>query len=485
MLPRKIATPLALLPCLIVTLLGCSGGSSGGGGSSSGPAVTLSATSLTFTGINSGYPTAAQTITLTNTGNAPLILNTEQLSGTDDSFFGGVGGGVGGCSDISLAPSASCKTEVVFTPIAARSYTATLTFTDSSADSPQTVKLAGNLAAASVPTALAKHAYVADGEGGIYSYNISSAGAWTSIGSPIGVGDTVGAMVIDPLGKFLFVAGFLTGDPVVFNINQTTGALSLNNSVLASNNNNRPENIAIDPTGTFLYISNTGIGTVDEYTVNRSTGALKFGKTTSLPLYPRLSPGEEEPSALITDPTGKYLYVSLAGYVAQFDINSTTGAITPQATPTVDGFAYYNLHLDSTGKYLYGTPGIYIYSLNPSTGSLTEIGGPIPTGQGDSDIGLTFNSTFAYVTNDTDGTLSLYSDNASTGYLTPLSSSPFSQNGNPYQILVDPGDGFAYVLLGVGDIEVMQINQDGTLSHFNSVSVASSAAAMQIYPTHP
>ena len=484
MLLKKAVSPVAVVPCLFTALLGCSG-TSGGGGSSTGPAVTLSATSLAFTGTDSGDPTAAQTITLTNSGNAPLILNNEQISGTDSTFFGGSGGGVGGCSDITLAPSASCKTLVVFTPVAARSYTATLTFTDNASNSPQSVGLTGTLAASSAPTAMAKHAYVADANGGLYSYSISSAGVWTPIGSPIGAGDTVGAMVIDPLGKFLFVAGFTTGDPVVFNINQTTGALALNNSVVASNNNNRPENIAIDPTGTFLYISNTGTGTVDEYTVNRSTGALKFGGSTSLPLYPRLSPGEQEPSALITDPTGKYLYVGLAGYVAQFDIDTSTGAITPQATPTVAGFSYYNLHLDSTGKYLYAAPGIYIYSINPSNGSLAETAGPIPTGQGDTDIGVTFNSTFAYVTNRTDGTISLYSDNASTGYLTALSGSPFTQGGNPYQVLIDPGDGFAYVLIELGDIELLQINPDGTLSHFNSVSVASSAVAFQIYPTHP
>lgn len=485
--------PLTAFMCLGLLATGCASSPSGSGGSGSGgsgtstPSVTLSATSLSFTGTDSGYPTAAQTIKLTNSGTASLTLGTEQLSGADYTFFSGVGGGVGGCANITLAPAASCTSQVEFTPVAVRSYSATLTFTDNASNSPQSVALSGTLAAPAAPTAAARYAY-AVGTSGLYSFSISSAGVWTPIGSPVGVGDTIGAMVIDPLDKFLFIAGFTTGDPIVYNINQTTGALSYNGSALASNNNNRPEGIAIDPTGTFLYVSNTGIGTVDEYTVNRSTGALTFGGSITTPLYPNLQPGVQKPTALITDPAGKYLYVGVSGYIAQYNINATTGALTPQATPTVDGTACDNLHLDSTGKYLYCVPGISIYSINSSSGGLnyvTEPGYPVATGQDARDIGLTFNSTFAYVTNTTDETISLYSDNASTGDLAPLNPGTFTLHGNPFQILVDPGNQFAYIVTGLGDIELMQINPDGTLSLFNTVTVGSSAAALQIYPTHP
>jgi hypothetical protein len=98
--------------CLLIT--GCSGGSSGGGGTQpTGPAVRLSASSLTFTGLDSGYPTAAQSITLTNSGSASLILAVETLSGADASYFSGSGGGgVGGCANLTLAPEASCTTQV-------------------------------------------------------------------------------------------------------------------------------------------------------------------------------------------------------------------------------------------------------------------------------------------------------------------------------------------------------------------------------------
>jgi DNA-binding transcriptional LysR family regulator len=54
---------------------------------------------------------------------------------------------------------------------------------------------------------------------------------------------------------------------------------------------------------------------------------------------------------------------------------------------------------------------------------------PIPAGQGPTDIGFTFDSRYAYVTNGKDGTLSLYSDNPSTGYLTAMTPSSFPQGG--------------------------------------------------------
>jgi 6-phosphogluconolactonase (cycloisomerase 2 family) len=489
---RPWSTPAALL-VLCPLVIGCSGaGNSGGGGTQpSGPAVQLSASSLSFTAADSGYPTAAQTITLTNSGSTSLTLGNETLSGADASYFGGVGGGVGGCSQISLAPAASCTTQVVFTPVAARNYTATLTFSDNAGNSPQTVALTGALSAAPAPGAQAKFAYVGSSQGGIYGFTISSSGTWTALPAVSLNGDSFGAMVMDPLGKFLFVSGFTSGEISAFSMNQSTGALTLADTATPTNFNNRPENMAINPAGTFLYISNTGIGTVDEYTVNRTTGAVTYGSSVTVPLAPRVQPGETTPSGLTTDATGKFLYVSEAGYMAAYSINSQTGALTSLTTPNLQGIACFNLHLDPTGKYLYcapGSSGISIYNIDASTGALsygTQLGYPIPTGQGATDIGITFNSTYAYVTNRTDGSYSLYTDNPSTGYLTAMNPGTLSRGGGePYQFVIDPGDQLAYVVLEIGGINILSINTDGTLSLITNVSI-SSPVALAIYPAHP
>jgi 6-phosphogluconolactonase len=473
-------------------VIGCSGGgNSGGGGSQTmGPAVRLSTASLTFTGTDSGYSTTGQSITLTNSGTASLILGNETLSGADASYFGGVGGGgLGGCADLTLAPAASCTTQVFFTPIAARSYTAVLNFSDNAGNSPQTVALSGSLGAPPAPTAQAKFAYVGTAESGTYLFTISSNGTWTPAGT-VSQGGSPGAMAIDPLGKFLFLADFLSGDITSFSINQSTGGLIFVNSVIATNSNNRPENMTVDPTGKFIYVANTGIGTVDEYTVNRITGAVSYESSVTVPLASGVQAGDSEPSALTTDSSGKYLYVSEAGYMAAYNIAPVTGVLTPLATPNLEGGICFNLHLDPTGKYLYcapGSSGISIYGINASTGALsyvTGLGAGIPTGQGATDVAITFDNKYAYVTDRTDGTYSLYTDNSSTGYLTAMTPSTFPQGGEPYQIVIDPGDQLAYVVLEASGINLMSINADGTLSHFSNISVPG-PVALAIYPSHP
>jgi 6-phosphogluconolactonase (cycloisomerase 2 family) len=178
--------------------------------------------------------------------------------------------------------------------------------------------------------------------------------------------------------------------------------------------------------------------------------------------------------------------------MAAYSIDTGTGALAPLAAPNLEGGECSNLRIDATGKYLYCAPGrgsgLSIYSIDPSTGDLsavTELGYPIPTGQGATDVGITFNSKYAYATNRTDGTISLYTDDAATGYLTPMSPSTYPQVGigvgEPYAIAIDPGDQLAYVVLEAEGLEIMTINADGTISDSSQVTI-NTPVAVAIYP---
>jgi sugar lactone lactonase YvrE len=98
------------------------------------PAVTLSPTSLAFTPETDGTTSAAQTITLTNTGSAALSITSIAASG-DFAETQNCGS--------SVAAGTSCTISVTFTPTAGGSRTGTLTITDNSSGSPQTVSLTG------------------------------------------------------------------------------------------------------------------------------------------------------------------------------------------------------------------------------------------------------------------------------------------------------------------------------------------------------
>ena len=107
------------------------------------PAASLSPTSLTFASQTVGATSAAQTITLNNTGNAALSITSIALTGTNPSDFAQTNT----CGS-SVAAGANCTISVTFTPTASGTRTAAVTLTDNATGSPQTVSLTGTGTAA-------------------------------------------------------------------------------------------------------------------------------------------------------------------------------------------------------------------------------------------------------------------------------------------------------------------------------------------------
>jgi hypothetical protein len=101
----------------------------------------LSPNSLTFGNQVVGTTSAAQTVTVTNTGTAPLTINSIAVTGTNASDFAQTNNCPTGSN--TLAIGASCNVNVTFDPGAAGSRSANLTLTDNANDSPQTAALSG------------------------------------------------------------------------------------------------------------------------------------------------------------------------------------------------------------------------------------------------------------------------------------------------------------------------------------------------------
>ena len=98
------------------------------------PDVALSPKSLTFADETLGTQSAAQTVTLSNTGNAALGLTSITASG-DFAVTQNCG--------TSVAVGANCTLSVTFTPTAGGTRTGTITIADSASSSPQIVSLTG------------------------------------------------------------------------------------------------------------------------------------------------------------------------------------------------------------------------------------------------------------------------------------------------------------------------------------------------------
>ncbi len=124
------------------------------------PVATLSSTTLGFGSVNTGTTSAAQTITLTNTGAAPLQLSAVSIS---NSEFARPGANPGTCTaTTALAVSTSCSINLAFTPAAAGVRSATLSISHNAASPTSTVSLAGTgVASGSATTPMVEYYFAA------------------------------------------------------------------------------------------------------------------------------------------------------------------------------------------------------------------------------------------------------------------------------------------------------------------------------------
>ena len=114
-------------------------------GSSSAPAVSLSPSSLSFAGQAVGSSSAAQSVTLTNSGTAALSISGIAITGANAADFG-----QSNTCPASLAVNASCSISVTFSPSAGGARAATVSITDNVPGSPQTIALSGTGATSAV-----------------------------------------------------------------------------------------------------------------------------------------------------------------------------------------------------------------------------------------------------------------------------------------------------------------------------------------------
>jgi len=110
-----------------------------GDGTAASGTVTASPSSLTFASRSVGSSSAAQIATLSNGLTSSITISSVAISGTNAGDFSVASKTCG----TSLAAASNCTASIIFKPTAAGTRTATLGFTDSSTNSPQSVSLTG------------------------------------------------------------------------------------------------------------------------------------------------------------------------------------------------------------------------------------------------------------------------------------------------------------------------------------------------------
>jgi len=139
---QRVNTAILATACIALAFLttSCGAGSSGAvpASTGNGPVASLSATSLSFGSQTVDATSAAQTVTLSNTGNATLSITSIAVTGTNARDFAQTST----CGS-SVAAGANCTIAVMFSPSALGTRTAALSISDNASGSPQTVPLSG------------------------------------------------------------------------------------------------------------------------------------------------------------------------------------------------------------------------------------------------------------------------------------------------------------------------------------------------------
>jgi hypothetical protein len=230
------------------------------------------------------------------------------------------------------------------------------------------------------------------------------------------------------------------------------------------------QSIITNPAGTLLFFSDAGQNEIYVYQIG-SGGVLTA--VTGSPFPIPFSPGN-----LATDGLGDYLYITdVAGnhtgsQVGAYVINSTTGALT-LVPGSPFAFPMFQVQGDPTGKFLIGTTGqsaavngtdndnLYVFSITQSgatAGAITAVtGSPFPTTNSPLNIAVESNpnGNLVYSFGIEDTALAFNPPEgyalSSTGALTPVTGSPFTDAAVGDMGQLDQSGSFLFVYGGIFD----------------------------------
>jgi len=296
--------------------------------------------------------------------------------------------------------------------------------------------------------------------------------------------------------QFIYAMFELTDTLYGWSFDANTGALTLLTGFPFPLHLNAPlvgyneYNLATNPAGTLLFIGDTGANEIMVFQIS-STGQLTAASGSPYTV-------SYDPWNVTTDGQGKYLYVcqGVSGHIstgiAAYAINNSTGELTavPGSPFTAAGFNMWELQGESSGQYMIGTTGntksisqadddhLYVFSITQSgnnAGALTAVSSsPFATTYSPFTIAAQPASSggelvYSFSINDA-GTaynpIEGFSLNTTTGNLTTLTNSPFSNIATGHWGQFDQNGGtlmvYSSVITGGGTVTQLGPLEVGT-----------------------
>lgn len=325
------------------------------------------------------------------------------------------------------------------------------------------------------------YVYVGSGSGSIFIYELDAdAGTLTARGS-LNAGTNPSFLAFHPTKPWLYAVREKTpGQVAAFTIDPTDGSLTLINQ--AGSGGNGPAHLSVDRTGEVVLVANYGSGTVAVLPI-QADGGLAAATDVETPGI--------KAHQIVTDPSNAFVFVPTLGsdHIAQFALDVQNGSLAANAVPVVAApagagprhmdfhpsrrFAYVINELDDT---------LSLYTFDESTGRLTfvEAKSTLPAGvSGETnttaDVHVHPNGRFVYGSNRGHNSIAVFSIDETTGKVTLLGHQ--STGGTTPRNFTLSADGSLMLVAnqGTGTIHAFRVDaQTGALTALGQVAAVPS-----------
>jgi 6-phosphogluconolactonase len=163
------------------------------------------------------------------------------------------------------------------------------------------------------------------GQGYVYGFSSSNAGALTSLGVPFDAGVKPVSMASDPTSRFVYLTDFAQNELIAFGVTDSNALHPLINAPFKTGN--EPSAITIDPRGKYIYVSNELDDSVSAYALDLATGTPTAAVNTT---GSATNSTGTSPVAILVDPGfGRYVYTAnfLDNSISGFHLNPNTGTL--------------------------------------------------------------------------------------------------------------------------------------------------------------
>jgi len=192
-----------------------------------------------------------------------------------------------------------------------------------------------------------------------------------------------------PTSEYLYAVDGLGNQVFVFNVNTTSGVLTLNPSPLvAITTDPIPAGVAVDPCDRFVYVSGSQNDKISAYTICNGSATQSSTMCPAIPdwsLQPvagspfSLTGSANRPGPLVVDPFGNFVYVlsTNSNTISGLRISPVSGslaALSPATVATGSGPKSIVIRADDNWMFVtnFNSPSsVSQYALTPASGALT------------------------------------------------------------------------------------------------------------------